>query len=134
MEPNSVLHFYIGSKIKIEKSNYYLVHELSIHNKDEVVLTAHVLWILETRGRGVEFKLILRPLSSMTEKEAEDFGMMYEQGKYHSEVLEFDSRIGASTSFIGADSAAERITRLLKAGFDLFNLIPTNQAIDSTKL
>jgi hypothetical protein len=115
-----VIHFYLGCRV---------VHPALKNNR---VLTA--VWMQSLLDKGIDVKLILRRLSDMTEEECEEYGMMYEQGKYDSQSLEFDCKIGLSAYYIGTKNAAERIRALLKAGFDLFGLIESGQAIDAKTL
>jgi len=71
---------------------------------------------LQSHYGSERFKLLLRPLSDMTEKE--------KQIALHIGLSESDTWIGG----------AKRTDYLLKQGFDLFNLIPEGLAIDKTKL
>lgn len=74
-ELKDYLHLYMTYNERIlfiEKSNYYFVHEHSIHKGDSVLLMPHIIAALDLHGKGVEVRLILRPLESMTNKEVNE--------------------------------------------------------------
>lgn len=71
-----------------------------------------------------EIKLLLRPLSSMTEEEMEEFGVLIQ----HRELCRMDS---GWKLFKGTP---ENFRWLLSKGFDLFNLIQEGHAIDISTL
>lgn len=67
MELKDILHLYIGQKVKFHKSNYMLSHVNCIGSGDVKTLT---IPFLHTANMNKDcFKLILRPLSSMSEEE-----------------------------------------------------------------
>jgi hypothetical protein len=118
------LHLYLGCEVELERGNYKFPHT--------VVMDIDLL--KEALNVEVDVKLVLRPLTSMTQKEAEAFGMMYEEGQFRTDVLEFDSCIGLGYYYLDTNSAAERIRGLLSAQFDIFGLIEAGLAIDKTKM
>lgn len=89
-----------------------------------------VICLLEGKHRRVfsidEIKLLLRPLSSMTEEEAEEIWYMAEP----KHVLT-TTRTGNITVQVALSS--ERTRWLLSKGFDLFGLIESGDAINSNK-
>lgn len=101
------LHFYLGCEA------------VTVKSKPEII-TGHIIDLVN--GNFYHAKPILRPLSDMTEEEAFDLeavGGSTEVFELTSIVYSFDSH---------------RMLWALKKGFDLFGLIESNLAIDSTKL
>ncbi len=75
-------------------------------------------------------KPILRPLSSMTEEEKHEFFKLQygDDEKYNERLVGFamGGKSGTYTLF------PETFQYLLSKGFDLFNLIPSHQALEKT--
>jgi len=161
MELKDVLHLYLGCKVLLESEMYSengnpdkIIERLAGIDKDgNCEGDSYVLY------EG-DFKLILRPLSSMTEEEAlHCIGIAYESVYTHKpefirvEMVDSNQeaaaiiceepgwKYGFSVTKNGIDFSAngsflhipqfEITAYLLSKGFDLFNLIPSNQAIES---
>lgn len=79
-----------------------------------------------------DIKLILRPLSSMTEEEKKEYRKVSSACKTDNILPEI------KVSHILQEHQSERGVKttiwLLSKGFDLFNLIESNLALDSSKL
>lgn len=98
------LHLYLGCDC--------LYNERSALPNERFVLTiGNVFW---AQSHTDEFKLILRPLSSMTEDEKDSLIQMY---------------VNTPDNL----ASAERVRYLLSKHFDLFGLIEAGLAIDATK-
>jgi hypothetical protein len=141
-ELKDYLHLYMTYNERIlfiEKSNYYFVHEHSIHKGDSVLLMPHIIAALDLHGEGVEVKLILRPLESMTEDELIETLSIFEP------VMEFEEdmikgglksvREEGIKSMMGNEDYdmskyAQLIHLLLSKHFDIFGLIEAGLAIE----
>lgn len=112
-ELKDVLHLYIGCYIKSELMG--VQHKFTDFNKS----TIHHFII-------GNFKLILRPLSDMTEEETKEYETLFgcnphESDEWYCEIIMQD--IGKPKVWLW----------LLKRGFDLFGLIESGQAIKATE-
>lgn len=104
------------------------------------VLGTSVVWEFEFS----EIKLILRPLSDITNEEVKEFanweaGMTLVKFKSDELMLELQYlNIGERETtfyhYYWRQISARQFHYLLSKGFDLFNLIPEGLAIDKTKL
>lgn len=86
-----VAHLYLRCDVKILKSGYTCVHKHSMHVGDIGQLTPLMLGFY--LSSAVDVKPILRPLSDMTEDEAEEFALMVLNSKYATQgfvVIESD--------------------------------------------
>ncbi len=111
------IHFYLGQPIKTSR--------YGIGNLDSVSKTCmHVEFEKTIQGFlfGDDAKLLLRPISDMTNKEMDDV-------KKYSDHIEKYIETGV---FIRIDGELHRI--LCKWGFDIFNLIESGLALDRTKI
>ena len=85
------LHLYFGCEIVIENTTYWLVHEKHKHTWDKFNIQG---WFIDycniVDPPKLTFKLLLRPLSDMTQKEAEHFAWLCMDSEHH---LEEDTRI-----------------------------------------
>jgi len=77
---------------------------------------------------AINIKLLLRPLSDMTEEEKKEIS--FDAYK----VMRKEQNPTANGTERAVTWAAKQTAYLLKQGFDLFNLIPEGLAIDKTKL
>lgn len=137
------LHLYIG--VKLERGGI-VTHKL-LAAADEAAFDAYL-----------DFKPILRPLSSMTEEEMKEIvmlgfeskdiaDMLIEKVTRRSEVQEH-VRFGTAIPYTAWDKngkvqmagtisahelSADQFRYLVSRSFDLFNLIPEGLALDATK-
>lgn len=143
MELKDIIHFYLGCPVWICKN---------IEGADVIEpLTRKMLY--EDIDQGDMFfdpedllphKLILRPLSTITEDEALELGRMliYANGKncraYKTNKgywrIQFGNISGQHWTIDGDVFNQLQTVFLLRQGFDIFNLIGTGQAIDATTL
>ncbi len=124
-ELKDYLHLYITYNERvlfIEKSNYYFVHEHSIHKGDSILLMPHIIAALDLHGKGVAVKLILRPLSSMTEEDIYEYDEIQAKGE---SVADTDTKFGEI--LVGSP---ECFLWLLSKHFDIFGLIDAGLAIE----
>lgn len=113
MEIKDYLHLYIGQKV-------WTAHK-ALNNGEPQALTITINNLHEILHKYEDSKLILRPLSDMTEEEKSESMRIYYTDKI--ELLAI------------MDVAHFELCRyLLKQGLDLFNLIPAGLAIDKTSL
>jgi hypothetical protein len=91
----------------------------------EMDLSVYYLRYPDIDPLPIEFKLILRPLSDMTEDESKKLGL---HGIWE-DIKDISTGIWDDTLFYPED-----FIKLLKEGFDLFGLIESGLAIDATKL
>lgn len=82
-----------------------------------------------SKGRIVNIKLLLRPLSSMTEEEAEQIGIWNWWKANGDTDIDMSKIYWISQTFLPS-----HFVSLLSKGFDLFGLIEEGLAIDSSKL
>jgi hypothetical protein len=110
-----VIHLYLGQPVSIWND----VTEVWIGYRK--MTASDLRWILTSR---VNYKILLRPLESMTDVESK-------------EVLEIAQQSGGSVLTLGSFMVKTRwdeVDYLLAKGFDLFGLIESGQAIDKTTL
>lgn len=114
------LHLYLGCEI-MDECNAKVGKLVGIDpfNTCPVVVQHATIWHLDYH----EVKLILRPLSDMTEEEAKEHDLLTDL--CYSAANKFWDR---------ARTEAAVTSYLLKQGFDLFGLIEEGIAIDKTKL
>jgi hypothetical protein len=159
MEIKDYLHLYYGAQCQISNCREIMIEQgfedgISYINGD-------ILGFVEMDDCQV--KLILRPLSDMTEKEASEVYMIERDGLLHHSVLAFDVRKSDKAwrvtrlddfkqyLFIGYSGRIWKVIEdeetqldvlnhqpriyayLLSKGFDLFGLIEAGLAIDKTK-
>lgn len=114
------LHLYYGCQAQFDKCDYYLVHNMSIHNGEVHKLSGWLIaHILKCNGYVIA-KPLLRPLSDMTEEEADEHDALEEQ----FDESNTDNKAGAIVTW-----AAESTRWCLSKGFDLFGLIESGLAI-----
>jgi hypothetical protein len=114
IEIKDYLHLYLGCKINTSLNG--------------TTLTGY--WYDRIMRGECDGLPILRPLSDMTEEEKQQIGFESYQalrGK-QSEIRNLPAKE------ISCTWAAKQTAYLLKQGFDLFNLIEKNLAIDKTKI
>src|SRR5438128_7897821 len=118
MEKNikDYLHFYLGCDVKIEKSNYYLVHNRSVNAGMVITMTpAYLGDFLYTKN--AEVKPILRTTQSVTQDEWNNAP----KGSLH---------IGTDGIFY----SPELFLYILNLQVDLFGLIEADLAINKATL
>lgn len=122
------LHLYLGHNVMVYNLHSIMkLHSVSIdHNRilvSDGSLTRYVMMH--------EVKLILRPLSSITEEEADSI-----QEKYFFWSIDFDrDKIKFAINIADRLSKQMDVARyLLSRGFDIFGLIDANLALDATKI
>jgi hypothetical protein len=133
MQLNSVVHFYLGCRCM----NSWFTKEHEMYNNgwrlNGVDYDHPKPYTLTTEGKETRTDsviLILLPLSSMTEEEKSEAILLNGGNVPKVKLLDkFLRLVGEQPAF-----TSEAFCYLIKKGFDLFGLIPTNQAIDSTKL
>lgn len=131
------LHFYLGQKCKgNEGTMIYTLATVHKYGQGSVLIDEYGNVCV-----GIEFKPILRPLSSMTEVEAKDLAHTYtglkityvriQDGQVIFNYLEGDQvhENVLDVEIVNPDS----FRYLLSKGFDLFGLIHDELAIDKTK-
>lgn len=107
-----VLHLYLGCEVCV-------THPAASFCRD--ILDADLLTRLYSDELPLEYyKLILRPLSDMTEEEETEYTSLVDQWNF-----------GFRRNMLGAATATKY---LLSKHFDLFNLIPDGLAIDKNAL
>lgn len=139
MELKDVLKFYLGCEVLLESKMY------GVGGKPDKI-RERLVGIDENGAEGEQhilyegdFKLILRPLSSMTEEEALEFARI-ERPEAEKVKLK-DGKVWSyhdpkdGTFYKWLTHSLETITPkqfvwLCKKGFDLWNLIESNQAIN----
>lgn len=105
---NDYLHFYIGSQAKLIWM-------------DDPATVRGMTWDEAKIARHGDVKLVLRPLSDMTQSEQEDYSQL--SRCYLTPTAEATMRKhGALTKY------------LISRGFDVFDLIVLGLAIDATKV
>lgn len=113
MELKDVIHFYLGCKI----------YDDADEETPKILDIRDFKWISECIEGG-RMKPILRPLSDMTEEEDQEADDLY--------ILHADKH---SEDFERVTIANAAVTQyLLSKHFDLFNLIPSGQAINSSTI
>jgi len=143
------LHFYLGSWVLIEKSNYYFVHELNLHQGETFLLSGFYLGAISDHGNGLVIKLKLRPLPSMTEQEAVEMASLtewephfrdvkVERNKITNDIIVTWDGANESRDMVNATGdlfwCYEQFMWFLKKEFDIFELIEEGLAIDKTKI
>jgi len=128
-----VIHFYLGQEIEMNGVRFILTP-----SRLETILNGYT-----------GYKLCTRRLDSMTEEEAIEvtkpvvvYGDLPNVRKYETWENPFGKIVvswgsGLREKYVPQDETAfivSQFTYLLSRGFDLFNLIETNQAIDKNKI
>lgn len=127
IELKDVLHLYTGCKLNTGTGTVLLaaVQKEIVPCTDFRVIVLNGNELYESKA---DVKPILRPLSDMTKKEMEECGnMVYDfsdEPKLNRWRWEDFDLLLCSVQFLW----------LLKNGFDLFDLIPSGQAIDKTTI
>lgn len=119
------LHLYIGCEV------------LCPENNEKYTLTGvdgNTVYLMHTEG-GAEtimeyIKLLLRPLSDMTEDEMEYMGITLKQGTMNIQYMRYSNKFGDYEY----TPSAEAFRWMLSKGFDLFGLIESGLAIEKTKV
>ena len=116
MQLSEVIHYYIGQKFSYANMNY----SEPLWSPWDILTVGELKNIQDFATENISFRLALRPLESMTEEERIS-GNVWSCNpfKYPSHPTGFYSPM----EFI----------YLLSKGFDLFGLIESGQAIDSTQ-
>ncbi len=123
MKLEDVIHLYLGCQMW-EEYNNKAGKFVAIMHSGEVVVLHNVTWTFQLK----EVKPILRPLSDMTHEELQECGNMIYDFSDDPELNNHKWEDFASMLY------SEQFVWLLKRGFDLFELIPSGQAIsESTK-
>lgn len=155
MELKAVIHFYLGCPVWICKNieGLDVIEPLTRKMLYEAIDDGDMFFDPEDPS---PYKLILRPLSSMTEEEMKDlcmFEYLYGISFVKSEIIKaefsptnpnclnisYNAKRGGGATY-GQEHiymnklSPKRFAFLIKNHFDLFDLIVTGQAIDSTKL
>jgi hypothetical protein len=123
------LHLYLGCPCKGKDGSM-------IYTLQSVDLKAHPL-LKDAYGNECvifDFKPILRPLSDMTEKECDDFGIASDGGEYIHDCFEPDAIYGSWSAVIAVSQFSERINEMRKRHIDVDGLIEAGLAIDSTTI
>lgn len=122
IELKDVIHFYLNNNVlfKLTENGIDFRGKLVGVNKNEIIIeNEDGIIITENIGSSNQCKLLLRKLNKMNEIEAKDYGLWDYDKK---EVKNLTNKIIQSTSLGFLD--------LCKNGFDLFNLIDNNLAIE----
>ena len=142
MELKDVIHLYLGCEVQYE---YDTRSEIAAKKKELRCGQLVGIWDNDvfiqmkwgtTRTQNTRCTLILRPLSDITEEEKlECVEVVYEHSVKWSEK---ESRMHQFEQLIKPKNDnffhKKLFIHLLKQGFDLFGLIESNQAINSTSL
>lgn len=129
MKLSDVIHFYIGQKF---------IHTDDYLTENEFILTGNFIarW-------NENCRLLLRPLSSMTEEEAKEFIVItwnidkaalieLKITPYGIEFCDALTHLHHAASF--SEISPEEFIYLIRNNFDVFSLIESQQAIDIPKL
>lgn len=148
-----ILGMYIGCKCNVTASEYYeemkgaTLQGLCIEDSSARIVPNGDVSLYEVDFADVT--LILRPLSSMTEDDVKDWSEVTVNHTPYCVELDSTNPDGELTSVYSDGSILSRskddgelrpinggklFCLLLSKGFDLFDLIPSNLAIDSTTL
>lgn len=140
MKTEDVIHFYWGQKVIFGRDKG-IISRVSQYTREPMVRIK-----LEKGGSleawVSEIKLLLRPISSMTEEEAKEFINITYSNLESSSIgpimvgqhdMEFHSGKTAYHLWWSSISPQEFVW-LISKSFDIFYLIPSQQAIDITKL
>lgn len=131
MNLKDVMHFYLGCSIQ-RSGLHPEIYLITGVRKTESHADGYTVFVLDADNQEDAFpldeyvKLLVRPLSSMTEEEKAHIG--FDAYK----VLRSSGKLPAFQE--GKIWAATQTHYLIKQGFDLFGLIESGQAIDSTKI
>jgi len=141
MKKEDVIHYYMGAEAEFDGRKGKIT-KVSIQNNNPLV---RISWTSEYNryidAWASEIKLLLRPLSSMTEEEAKDFILIThavnrEQIKCaeaRKNQLEF--RIDDTYGEIQwSQLSSLEFVYLIQSGYDMFQFISRGLAIDITKL
>lgn len=141
MNIKDCLHLYLGCECRMTKPSYHAVHELHLSCDRTFVLTGRLLHYFIDDTTKADIKLILRPLSDMTEEEFLGiFKPIQPEDVTNDQLLDAINNLKSDgyecLDFGGMDAIAvfEIFRKLLSKHFDLFNLIENNLAIDKTTL
>ena len=144
------LPYYIGQKILVVKPSFAMMHNDCIHSGEIETLTPNLLSKI-LYATKVQVKPILRPLSDMTDEDANVVWEALGLNPDYEESMKRDGNNSATKSKYLQDyffrkqvfgGHSERfdfrenivlVYTLLKMGFDLFGLIEANLAVDKTK-
>lgn len=111
------IHLYLGCDFQADNSsgsiNSYTIYHINAY------------WEMYQN-----FKLLLRPLSSMTEDEKD--GLRHADRLATSQNILPEIRASRLTNYHFTQKSAEITRYLLSRGFDLYDLIPAGLAIDKT--
>lgn len=124
------LHLYLGCECRIGDSpdphHVLMVNETGLSICTGTNVKGIPIWY-----KTAHAKLVLRPLSDMTEEEFEVFKSYCENDFSKMVIIESMSK---DESYTRLCHQAEAQRYLLSRSFDLFNLIPEGLAIDKTTL
>jgi hypothetical protein len=143
MEIKDVIHYYLGCDIW-EEYNNKIGKLVGITSAGEIQILHKTIWTFQIK----ETKLILRPLSSMTKEDVREWSEVTVTHTPYCVELDSKDDDGEFTEVYPDGSILSRskddgdirpinggllFTLLIKHGFDLFGLIESGQAIDSSK-
>lgn len=149
METRNVIHFYLGCNVKIlnDKRDGKLIgifiSKTVMWGENGKTITEKHFAVIEHDNQVNNFDvydvtLLLRPLSSMTEEEKEQLAKVVEPKArkwnvsiHHTGAITIET--WANHHSIMDNYSPNTFTHLLSKGFDLFGLIESGDAIDSTK-
>lgn len=119
-EIKDYLHLYLGCEIICRNSGK--VGKVILHGENL------------QKAINLQWTPILRPLSDMTEKECDEFGIASDGGEYIYDCLTPDAVYSSWSAVIGVSEASERINEMRKRWIDCDGLIESGLAIDATTL
>jgi hypothetical protein len=124
IEFKDVAHLYLGCKVVYNDREYYLegFHKYGLDYSGRWIYIMNDADDATTVGIK-DIKPLLRPLSSMTDKELRQI----------EKLLPSDDSIDDDDAVEMLKSTGVLAKKLLEMNFDLFGLIENNQAIDATK-
>lgn len=124
------LHLYFYSEIEITEvfiSVGYKVGQRFVPSGGELALAIR-------ENPVFACKPILRPLSSITEEECDQFGIHYTEGKYNRQCFEADATYGGTFRVYSIESISDRVNQMRNAGIDCDGLIESGLAVTAETL
>lgn len=127
------LHLYLGCQFVMKIDNPNSEHHRQL--TAPMYFGSDVLHAALCKGDyKIDPILILRPLSSMTEEECDQFGIHYTEGKYNRQCFEADATYGGTFRVYSIESISHRINQMRNAGIDCDGLIDSGLAVTAETL
>lgn len=128
-ELKDIIHLYLGCEVFVTNINKVgRLYSSTLNNDIEITFEDQKGWYI-TDLEETRIKLLLRPLSSMTEEEALCIYRLTNTEDVEAKATDVLSYYKRAFRF-----EPEEFLELIKMDFDLFELIKQGQAIDKTTL